>query len=532
MLFTSYEFLAFLAIAFLAYYIVPKKWQWVVLLCASYTYYYLAGAEYLAFILITTASSWLISMAIRGVSIGTNDYIESHRDEMDKEERKAYKAARKKRSFLILCAGLVFNFGIIAVLKYGAFAIRNTNALLHLFGVENGFSVPSLLLPLGISFYTFQTMGYLIDVYRGKVEAERNPLKLALFVSFFPQLLQGPISRYGDLAEQLYASHKFNGSVFFSGMQRILWGYFKKLVIADRILVVMKTLLGDAGQYDGVYVLLLILLYSVEIYADFTGGIDITIGIAEAMGIKVKENFKHPFTSKSTKEYWNRWHITLGTWFTDYVFYPLSVCRPMQAISKKSRKLFGNAIGKRVPVYIATIATWFLTGLWHGASWNFIVWGLLNCLVILVSQELEPLYKKFRARFPRLVVSGGYGVFMMARTFLLMGVIRSLDCYRDVSLTFYKWGTMFTVWNVGELFDGGFEKMGVSLDSALIVILALALVCAVNVILIKKGKDLRPLFAERPWISYSAFAALLVATLLFGAYGVGYDASQFIYTQF
>ncbi len=526
MLFTSYEFLAFLALVFLIYFVAPKKMQWVVLLVASYAFYLFSGVSNLIFIAATTVSSWGVALVMKKITDKAAAYVEANRDTMEKEARKAYKAAAKKKSFRVLVLGLVFNFLILAVLKYTGFAVFNFNAL---FGTD--FTVPDLILPLGISFYTFRTMGYIIDVYRGKATAQRNLFKLALFTSFFPQIVQGPISRYGELEGALFAPHKFDGKVFFSGLQRILWGYFKKLVIADRILIVMKNLLSDTAEYNGVYVFLLIILYSIEIYADFTGGIDITIGIAEAMGIPLAENFRHPFTSKSTKEYWNRWHITMGSWFTDYIFYPLSVTKTMQKVSKHSRKIFGNAIGKRIPVYIATIVTWFLTGLWHGAGWNFIVWGLLNCLVILVSQELEPLYKKFRAKFPRLVESRGYGGFMIARTFLLMGVIRSLDCYRDVPTTFYKWGTMLTTFNFGEVVKG-LDKIGLTPDNLVIIAIGTALVCLVNAINLSTGDKLREKLQERVWVTYSLFALVLVATLLFGAYGIGYDASQFIYNQF
>jgi D-alanyl-lipoteichoic acid acyltransferase DltB (MBOAT superfamily) len=278
---------------------------------------------------------------------------------------------------------------------------------------------------MGISFYTFQTMGYLIDVYRGKVHPEKNVAKLALFVSFFPQLVQGPISRFSDLGAQLTAPHPFSGKAFTFGLQRILWGYFKKLVIADRVLVAMNTMLDAPESYKGAYVLLLVLLYSIQIYADFTGGIDITIGIAEAMGIKLAENFDRPFSSKSTKEYWRRWHITMGSWFRDYIFVPISVTRPMMRLNKAISVKFGRVAAAKTVAYTASTVTWLLTGIWHGAGWNFIVWGLLNCLVIMVSESLEPTYDKFHKRFPRLTASAPYACFMSVRTFLLMGIIRA-----------------------------------------------------------------------------------------------------------
>lgn len=528
MLFTSYGFIAFLCVLFAAYYLVPKRAQWGLLLAASYLFYAFAGWECLIFILITTISSYLTARLIGRASRREQDYLALHKDEMDKDARKAYKAKQKKRRFAILVCGLVLNFGILAVLKYTAFALTNVNSILNAFGRE-GLAIPDLLLPMGISFYIFQTMGYLIDVYRAKTEVERNPAKLALFVSFFPQLVQGPISRHSDLAAQLYAPHTFDGRTFTYGLQRILWGYFKKLVIADRILVAMKVLLGDVSQYRGAYVVLLILLYSIEIYADFTGGIDITIGIAEALGIRVKENFMRPFSSKSTKEYWNRWHITMGSWFTDYVFYPLSVCKPMMKLSKSSRKLLGNTLGKRVPVYLATVVTWFLTGLWHGAAWNFIVWGLLNCLVILVSQELEPLYARFRKRFPKLAASGGYGKFMAVRTFLLMGLIRSLDCYRDVPTTFSMWGSMLTTWNYSSMLRS-LPSLGLHLSDLIILLLGCLLMAGVSTLSAKRS--VRERLYDRPILSWTLCGALFVCILLFGAYGIGYDASQFIYNQF
>ena len=528
MRFTSYEFIAFLLILIPLYYLVPRRWQWGILLGASYVFYAFAGWECLLFILFTTLSSYGLARWIGYRAQRESEYITDHREQMDKESRKAYRAKEKKKRFRILVFGLTANFLILAVLKYTGFVLSGVNGILEAAG-QGSVKVPDLLLPLGISFYTFQTMGYLIDVYRGKTEMERNPLRLALFTSFFPQLVQGPISRHRDLAEQLYCPHAFDRRALTYGLQRVLWGYFKKLVIADRILVAMKTLLDDPDAYRGGYVVMLILLYSVEIYADFTGGIDITIGIAEALGIRLKENFNRPFSSRSTKEYWNRWHITRGSWFTDYVFYPLSVCKPMMKLSKWSRAHLGTMLGKRIPVYLATIVTWFLTGLWHGAGANFIVWGLLNCLVILVSQELEPLYSRFRHRFPKLHKSRGYGKFMAVRTFLLMGLIRSLDCHRDVGTSFRLWGSMLTTWNWGEL-PTGMLNLGLGIADYGIILFGVLLMWAVSNLWAKN--DPRERLYDRPILSWTVCGALLVLILLLGAYGVGYDASQFIYDQF
>ena len=250
-------------------------------------------------------------------------------------------------------------------------------------------------------------------------------------------------------------------------------------------------------------------------------------------GIRLTENFDRPFSSESTKEYWRRWHITMGTWFTDYIFYPLSVSKPMQKLSKWSRAHLGQAVGKRLPVYIATIVTWFLTGLWHGADWNFIVWGLLNCLIILVSQELEPLWRRFRENFPRLDQSAFFHGFRAVRTFLLMGLIRSLDCYRDVPKTFSLWVTMFTRPDTYRtLFGGGLLALGLTVPDFILIGLSVLLIFFVS----RAGREKRLSEPDRlpakPVLLCLCVCALVIAALVFGNYGQGYDASDFIYGQF
>ncbi|MBO7310169.1 MAG: MBOAT family protein [Clostridia bacterium] len=526
MLFTSYTFIAFLCVMLAAYFLTPKRAQWITLLVGSYVFYAFAGAWYFVFILFTTVSAYIISRLLHRVKQKEDEYISSVKDTLGKEERKAYRARSKKKRFNILLWGLVLNFGVLAVLKYTAFAVTNANNILALFGKE-AISVPSLLLPMGISFYTFQTCGYLIDVYRAKVEPEKNIAKLALFVSFFPQIVQGPISRFGELHEQLVAPHKFDLKNFTFGVQRILWGFFKKLVIADRVLVAMNTMLDAPENYKGAYVLLLVILYSIQIYADFTGGIDITIGIAEAMGIRLAENFDRPFSSKSTKEYWRRWHITMGSWFRDYIFVPISVTRPMLRLNKALTPKCGRLVASKVVAYTARTVTWLATGIWHGAGWNFIVWGLLNCLVIIVSESFEPLYKKFHDKFPRLTSSSAYGVFMSVRTFLLMSVIRSLDCYRNVPLTFSMWASMLTFKGIGDIFSGGALELGLGVSDFLIIFIAIAVVFVVS-----KISDIREKLYQRPVLSAALCVTLFISIIMFGAYSVGYDASQFIYNQF
>lgn len=518
MQFVSIRFLVFAAATVLLYYLHPRRGRWRILLVASYGFYFLAGPRYLPFILWTTAVTYLTARLMQRVTDRENVFLAGAGSGMDKPARKTYRAGEKKKRRRMLVAGLLLGFGTLAVLKYTGFLLSGVQSL----------TLPDLILPLGISFYTFQSMGYLIDVYRGKATAERNFAKTALFVSFFPQLIQGPISRFSDLAPQLIEGHDFDRNNLLRGFTRMVWGYFKKVVVADTALVAVRTLTGEG--YTGAYVVLLILLYSAEIYGDFTGGIDITIGLAEMLGIRLKENFDRPFSSESVKEYWRRWHITMGTWFTDYVFYPLSVSGPMQKLSKWSRAHLGAALGKRLPVYIATVVTWFLTGLWHGAGWNFIVWGLLNCAAILLSQELQPLWNRWAKAAPQVVSSAPWHCFRAVRTFLLMGLFRSLDVYRDVPRTFRLWGSIFTDGKWGEFLTGGWLKLGLDVRSWCVLLCGILVLFAVSQA--QKRIPVRQKLCERPVLLSLCLTVAVIVILVFGSYGIGYDAGDFIYGQF
>ena len=531
MLFTSYEFFGFAAALLALYYLIPGQFQWALLLAASYLFYFAAGPEYLLYILATTLSVWFAGRKIQANADRQRAYLKEHKLQLSKEEKKAYKEGEKRLRLRWLAACLLLNLGILAVVKYTNFLFANLNGLLSALGRPERLSFLTLALPLGISFYTFQSLGYLIDVYRGTVRAEENPFRFALFVSFFPQLIQGPISRFGDLAPSLLGRHPFDAKTVSLGLQRVLWGYFKKLVVADRVLAAVSAITGDPAVYRGGYALAGMLLYTLELYADFTGGIDITIGIAQAMGITVQENFNRPYFSKSLKEYWRRWHISMCAWFRDYLFYPISVCKPMQRFAKFSRARLGEAAGRRLPVYLSSFAVWLATGVWHGASWNFIVWGLMNWAVLMLSEELEPLYARFHRRFPGLDGSWLYRLFQVGRTFLLVCVLNLFDCYRSLADTF---GVILSVFSPGSwhvLWDGSLMTLGLSSLDYGILAAGTALMLAVS--LVQRSGSVREKIAARPYpVRFALWYGLFLVVLLAGAYGMGYDASQFIYNQF
>lgn len=524
MSFASVQFIVFLAILFLLYYLLPKKTQWIVLLAASYVFYLFAGVKYLAFILFTTITTYAAAMLMNGNIEKQKAYLTENKASLSRQEKKAYKATIKKKNRLWLILCLVLNFAILFYCK--ALLLDNAASL-----VSSSSSVYFLTLglPMGMSFYMFQSMGYVIDVYREKAKALKNPFKTALFTAFFPQLIQGPISKFEQLEKDLFTPHKFDRKVLAFGMQRMLWGFFKKLVIADRIAVACSALKGD--EYTGAAFFVLTIFYSIQLFCDFTGGIDIAIGTGQCLGITMPENFDRPFMSKDIAEYWRRWHITLSEWMKSYIFYPINVSGPMLKLSSKLRKKWGK-FGVRIPVYIATIISWLCTGLWHGFNAHYIVWGMANCFVIIISEELHPVYDKFHNKF-RLKGRKGYTVFEIARTFILMNFIRALDLFDHLSDYFSRFFSMFYAPNFSFLVDGSLLELGITVTDYVIIALGVIVLFAASML---KGQDkgsLRERFQKVPAACrYAVIICAVFIVLIFGVYGIGYDASSFIYNQF
>ena len=522
MLFTSYEFLLFIAVLAVVYYVIPAKFQWMLLLFASYLFYLIAGIWYLPFLIAVTLITYFAARIIDRKLEEQNTYITEHKDQLSRDEKKEYKAAQKKKRM---------TFQIIAVvLCVCLLAAPKVTSALSSFEWASQLTFLKIAMPLGLSFYTLQALSYLFDVSRGTVKAEKNVFKYALFVSFFPQLVQGPISRFKDLSATLYEPHPFNKEAVAFGVQRILWGFFKKLVIADRIMPSVKTIFGDINGFAGEYVLLGMLFYTIQLYADFTGGIDITIGVAEMLGIKVQENFNLPYFSTSLNEYWRRWHITMCNWFRDYLLYPLSSSKGMQNFSKFTRQHLGNHLGRRLPVYISSFVVWFATGAWHGASWNFIVWGLLNFVVLMVSEELEPLYARFHEKFA-FASKYPYHLFEIFRTFVLICVLNIFDVSSNVGDTFRA---VFSVFAPAgrRIPEGGLLGLGINVSDYIVLIVAIAIVFCVSLYKSKNGSIRKTITDKSRPEKYVIWFLLFVVVLIFGTYGIGYDSSQFIYNQF
>ena len=517
MTFLSSGFLLLVGALLILYYVLPKRFRYLALLAGSVVFYALAGRAYLPFLAITVVTVYGTGRLLGRSLEKQKAYVAEHKKELTKEALTAYRKGegRKRSALFLLC--LIVNLGLLAALKYTSFLLSAFRA---------PFSV-NWVLPLGISFYTFQSVGYLIDVKRGKYPPEKNFLKYALFASFFPQMIQGPISRYDMLSKTLYEGADFDLDRLGRGLVRILWGAAKKLIVADRLFGV-ATPVFDSG-YRGSLVFLGMVLYALRLYADFTGGIDMALGVGELFGVVLPENFDRPYLSKNIEEYWTRWHITMGSWFRDYVFYPLNVSKGSLKWTKRLRERFGNGFLSRLPLYGATLVTWLATGVWHGAGWNYALWGLTNGIVIIVSLTLKPLYDRFHHRFPGLKEKKAYGAFEVLRTFFLMCLIRLWDIYPSPWLVWSAFSSLFVNFRADVLAQV-LPKLGLGVGDWLILLAMAAWMLFVS---LKKGEgSFRTKYLNDPWKLWLTAAALLILTLLLGAYGPGYTASDFIYGQF
>ncbi len=518
MTFLSGRFLLLVGALLIIYYILPKRLRYLALLAGSVAFYALAGKGYLPFLLFTILSVYAAARLLGRSLDRQKEYVALHKKDLPREALAAYKKRQNGRRTALFLLCLLVNLGILGALKYTPFLLEAFRA---------PYSV-SWVLPLGISFYTFQSLGYLMDVKRGKYPPEKNLLRYALFASFFPQMIQGPISRYDMLSQTLYEGADFDWDRLGAGLVRVLWGAAKKLVLADRLTPALALLFAPGGAYRGGWVLLGMFLYALRLYADFTGGIDMALGIGELFGVTLPENFDRPYLSKNIEAYWTRWHMTMGSWFRDYVFYPLNVSKTFLRWTRALRARFGSGFVSRLPLYAATLVTWLLTGVWHGAGWNFALWGLTNGLVIIASLTLKPLYDRFHSRFPALKATRVYGAFEILRTFLLMCLIRLWDCYAGPAGVWQAFSSLFTTFNYGAV-AAGLSALGLSLGDWVTVLLGAALLLFVS---LKKGDAPFRRFLNTPGKLWGAAALLLILTLLLGAYGPGYTASDFIYGRF
>ena len=452
MSFISINFYAFCLLLVILYYLVPKRMQLFVLLVFNAWFILASSGALSVFMLITVLTTYGAGRVMNRHEREFKEQAAAIPD-ITRQQRRELRAVREKRNRRVLLAAMFLNFGIWAVIKYTDFFIQNVNKVRAVMGIPD---VPyaHFIMPLGISFYTFAAMGYLIDVSRGKYPADESLLNVAVFVTFFPHLIEGPFSRYDTLGKSLLQAHNFDYENIACGARRILWGLCKKVIIADQLGIAVDTYFGNLKAYTGPYACAAMLLYAMQLYADFSGYMDIACGVSRLLGVKLDENFARPFLSVSVEDFWRRWHITLGTWFRDYVFYPVSLGKAAQKLGHKSRKKFGPRMGKLVPSYLALIFVWVITGLWHGAAWQYVFWGLANLFIIVFSMQMKPLYDRGKALIHADRHPGAWRVFMVIRTFIIVGFLRVMSRTAGFRQCLMMYKNVFRGWEGGWLSVG------------------------------------------------------------------------------
>ncbi len=533
--FTSFRFFFFLAFVIFLYYIVPKKFQWFVLLLASYAFYLYSGIENIFFILATTLFTYGAGLLMQHMRNKNQKKIDALGEELTVDKKRELKKEVAKKIHTVQVLTVLVNLGTLACLKYLNLFIGSANDLFMLFRWDASVPFVNLIVPLGLSYYTFNSIGYLIDIGRGKYAAERHFGKFALFVSFFPSVVQGPLNRFADVGVQLKEPHNLEYDNLKNGALLILWGLFKKLVIADRVSAIAATVfsVGYTG-YTGSHILFGVIAYSFQIYGDFSGGTDITRGTAQMLGINLPMNFERPFFSISLADFWRRWHMSLGAWMREYVFYPVMLCKPVSNLSKKMRKKYGTYAGKLVPSVAAPMVVFFLIGIWHGITSQYIVNGLYNALLISGSVAMIPVYKKLVDVLHINTETFSYKIFQILRTTALLFISRIIvkaPSLHDAGLMIKA---LFTTIDLDFLFglDGKIYTYGVSQREMSLVIFSVLILLVVGV-LQENGMKIRETLAKQNIVFRWALVLIFIAfILIFGIYGPDYNSSSFIYGNF
>ena len=470
----------FLPVCLFVYQLAPEKWRGRVLLGFSWIFFYLLSGKLLVYLLGTTLLTHCIGIWLTVIRMQEAKAVEG----LERKQKKAVKMEYQKKGRRVLALGIFILLGILGYLKYFDFFTVN---LSHLFGhpVLEGWRPENLLMPIGISFYTLQAIGYMTDVYWGTIQAETEIWRTALFLGFFPQIMEGPIARYSDVADTLYTGKSLEYRNVVDGYVRIFWGLFKKMVIADRMALMVNQVFDHYADYHGAVILAAAIGYVIQLYMEFSGCMDIIIGSGKLFGICLPENFRQPFCAKNPSEFWRRWHITLGAWFKAYIFYPVSVSGLVKKWNQYGRKHCGKHITRLVTSAIALFPVWVANGVWHGAQWNYIFYGMYYFVLIMLG------------------IAGWY---------MFCNMIKRFDA--------------------GQLTDGTLYTLGLERADYLAVIVGCLIVGIVGSMK-ERGISVQKKMGELAVpVRWGLYYALVIGILIFAAYGDGYQIQDLIYAGF
>ncbi|MCF6413699.1 MBOAT family protein [Collinsella tanakaei] len=508
-----------LPLTVLFYQLVPPRVRPYVLLAASCVFYASVSGVLIAFVLFSAVSIWLVGLALSSLD---RQQAAARSAAADADARRAMKRRYRRYRRGAVTVGVAVNIGLLAVLRY----------LPHFVPAGGVLDISGIGVPMGISFYSLQAVSYVVDVYRGGVQAERNPLRLALFLSFFPQVMEGPISRYGQVDASLSAGRPITADGLWSGSVRIMWGLVKKMVVADRVNVLVKTVFSDHAAYDGGVIALAAALYTLQLYCDFSGTMDFAVGAGRIFGVTMPENFRQPFASRTAAEFWQRWHISLGAWFRDYVFYPVSLSVPVKRVTGAARRALGNRVGPLAASGIALGCVWLGNGIWHGAGSQYLLFGLYYFVLIWLGGF---------AGLAGDAVCGRMGVSRSGAAWRTWQRVRTLAVIVVGELIFRASSAGDALAMLSRLV-GGFTfasaadgtVLGLGMDAADFALVAVAILVLAAVGRARES-GVHPLarLCPTPYAGRAAVVmTLFLVAIVFGAYGENYQPVDPMYAQF
>ena len=526
-----YYGIIFLPISIILYQLCPKRFRWVALLLVSMGFYFSFSAMFFAYILLATGIIYVTGLILDKMSSNRQKLIKGLKKE-DKEEKAKVRKKYQSYTKCVLTIGILGILASLLYLKYYNFFADNINALFSMGGTKELLPNKSLILPLGISFYSMQAISYMADVYWNKFPAERNPLKLLLYLCFFPTIIEGPMALYRDMKDRMFVGESIDPDNVIKGYARLLWGIMKKLVIADRLNPAVQYLFNIENSTKGAGVVAAAVLFTVMEYLDFSGCMDMVIGSSQIFGIELPENFRQPFLARNASEFWRRWHISLGVWFKTYIFYPVSMSKLAKNWGKFAKGRVNKHLTRVVASAIALLPVWLCNGLWHGPKWTYIFYGVFYFVVIVLELLFEPVGDKILELCHTNKENKAVDVIRILKTWII--IFAGELFFRPDSLRegFRMMKDITKGQGISILWDGTALSWG--LDAADWVVAGAFIIIVIIVNMIReKGVDITGAILRKPLvIRWALVLALIVGIMIFGQYGPGFEEVDLIYAGF
>ncbi len=517
----------FLPLVALVHTLAPQRARGVVLLIASYVFIYIMSGWTILYLVATTLVTYGVAQLMGKLQAQRDEHLKA-----TKKGKRAIKEACKTKTKRLMIVGILCNLGVLIVLNYLRFFSEVANSFLGVLGLHASLAPPLLRSPIGISFYTLMAISYLVDVCRETVPADRNVGRVALYLSFFPHIMEGPFARYNQTAGALWNGKRIQKRNIYPALLRIAIGFAKKIIVADRLNVYVSNAFEKYASFDATITLLAAVLYTIQLYCDFAGCMDVALGVGMLFGAEYPENFKHPFCSQTTSEFWQRWHITLGLWFKDYVYYPVSLSKPVKQLTTKARKRFGNRYGPLLVSGIALFCVWFCNGLWHGAGSQYLFFGMYYFVLIWLGGFIEPSARAWALKHNIDREKLPYRAFRTARTLIIVFIGELFFRADGLGTGLAMFAKLFTRYSLeaftsGAAFDGLMNKNDFAVAAIAFAIVLLGDHAR------EKGKDwYARLCASGTFVRWAVWVALVMAVVMFGGYGFGYVAVDPMYAQF